>query len=142
FPHIVEYGSGAGKMYACKLRVSKTYLAQRRTVHIYKIDHTIGQSGFLQYAHDHLRSIDLCISGLPYHYITAHGGGSRKVTTDSSKIKRSDRQHETFERAIFHPVMDSGGTDRLLPVNFTEEMNIEPKKVDQFTSTVDFCLVG
>src|SRR6476620_11815416 len=71
-PHFVEYAGGTCKMNTCKIAVCKAYLANGGTVHVNKIDDTIGKTGFLQYPHEHLGRIDLRIGRLPYNHITTH----------------------------------------------------------------------
>src|SRR6266487_4280775 len=90
--------------------------------------------------HEHLSTVHLGVCTFPNHNIATHSSRCRKIATYRSKIKRSNCKYKTFERPVLHPVIHPGSTDGLLPVNITQKMNIKPKKVYQFTGTINFCL--
>src|SRR5882757_985812 len=96
FPDSVEHACRASKMDARKIRVAETDLTQCGAIYIYKVDNAIGQTGFLQDTHEHLRGEDLCIGRLPDHRITAHCSGSGQIAPNGCEIEWGDRQDEAF----------------------------------------------
>src|SRR5690606_31109284 len=84
--------------------------------------------------------IDLGIGRFPNDYVTAHCRRRGQVTTDGCKVERRNGKDKTFERTVLHPVVETFGGDRLLPVDVAEEVYIETQEVDQFTGAVDLGL--
>src|SRR6478609_1923002 len=72
-PHALEHPGRSGKVYAGEIGMRIADLANHWTGRVDQVDYTSREACFYQNVHKYSRAVDLCISRLPDHYITAHG---------------------------------------------------------------------
>ena len=64
-----------------------------------------------------------------------------EVAADRGEVERADREDETLERPVLHPVPDTGGGDGLLRVDPKHELDVVAPEVDQLGGRVDLGLM-
>ncbi len=141
-PHVLEHTCGPCEVDTAEVGVLQNDSRRGRAIRVDEVDHTGRQTGFFEYLHDDSSRVDLRLCRFPDHGVAHECRGCGKITGDGGEVERCNSKHEALEWTVFHAVPHTGLTIRLIGIDLSKVLNVEPEKVDQLAGAVNFCLEG
>ena len=131
---------------ACKVKSRKIRTCQNRIrnhdgISKNHINDPWRHAGFFKNIHNNFGRIDLAITRFPDHYITHQRHTGCKVSGNRRKVKRRYCIGKPFQRTVFNTVPCGTCTLWLIFIDVGHELNVEPQKIDKFTSSINFSLI-
>ena len=142
-PERLEDVSRSGKVETGKLSVLNALLDNVGRRARDELDHAWGETSLKQELVGKVVGIGTSRGWLPNGDVAHDGGSKDEVTSDSSKVERSNSEDESLERSVFDPVPDTRAVlgrldlEELLDVLYTE-----PEEIGHFGGSVNLGLPG
>ena len=139
-PQMTENTCRTREVQSGKIWVVEHDVTRDRTIARHHVDDTIRKTRCFEHLHDDLCAIDLGVSRLPHHHIAHERRCRTQIRCNGREIKRSDREDEPFQSAVFHAVPNAVLTVRLNILNFLKEIRVKAQEINQLTGRVNFSL--
>ena len=141
-PDVLERSGRSGEVDPGKVGMGQSNVTGGLSRRIDQIDDSRRQPGLVEDFHVELGGVVGLIGRLPDDGVPQQCGGAGKVSGDRREVERRDREDESFQRTILHPVPETGGGDRLVGVDLGHELRVVSQKVDELADGVDLRLEG
>ena len=139
-PQSIERRGRARKMEPRQITAARNHLTDHATLSRDEIHYAIGQAGLLENLHQEIVRMDRRSRRFPYRHVTHHSRSHIQVGSDRRKVKRREREHETFQGSVFHTIQYTRLGIGLIGIYLTSVEGTETQEIDQFAGSVDLRL--